>query len=85
MGVTIFYRFPYTVVRLASCHPIRFNWDRTITGGRCNDPKSLTSQMIGSLILDVVVVDLPMPMLRGLEMKLQRKIAIMCIFGMGLL
>ncbi|KAF4629302.1 hypothetical protein G7Y89_g8852 [Cudoniella acicularis] len=85
MAITTCYGLSYTVATLASCQPIQFNWDKTIASGTCIDTsKYYTSQTIISLLLDVMVVGLPMPMLWGLKMQVQRRIALMCIFGMGI-
>ena len=43
------------------------------------------AQTVIGLILDVMVVALPMPMLWGLQMRVQKKIVLTCLFGMGTL
>ena len=40
---------------------------------------------IFNMVLDIVVVVLPMPVLWRLQMSRERKAALSCIFGLGLL
>lgn len=67
------------------CRPIAYAWDPTIPGGSCGDQKSL-DLFIGvfNLLMDVAVVILPMPVLWGLQMGVQKKIVLSAIFGMGI-
>jgi len=76
----------YTIASLAACEPFAYNWDKTIPGGKCfGSFKYYTARSIIDLILDVLVVGLPMPMLWSLKnTKLQKKIALSCMFGMGI-
>lgn len=66
------------------CHPIAYNWDRTIPGGGCGDQKRLDLFIgIFNLLMDVAVLILPMPVLWGLQMAVSKKIVLSLIFGMG--
>ena len=86
MGLISSYGIAFAVTSLAACEPFAFNWDKEILNGTCiQTSKFYTAQTILGVIFDVMIVALPMPMLWGLQMKLQRKIALSGIFGVGIL
>ena len=66
------------------CRPISFNWDHTIPGGTCGNQKALDLYIgIVNLLLDVTVVILPMPVLWGLQMAMNKKVVLSFMFGLG--
>lgn len=86
VGITLSYGFSFAVTSLAACRPFAFNWDKTIKDGSCIDTSTFyVAQTVIGVILDVVVVALPMPMLWGLRMRVQKKIVLTGLFGMGIL
>ena len=86
MGITMSYGISFAVTCLAACRPFAFNWAKTIKDGSCIDTNTFyVAQTVIGLILDVMVVALPMPMLWGLQMRVQKKIVLTCLFGMGIL
>ena len=86
IGITTSYGISFAITSLAACRPFAFNWDKTIKNGRCIDTaRFYIAQTILGLLLDVIVVAVPMPMLWGLRMRVQRKIVLTCLFGMGIL
>lgn len=66
------------------CRPFAYNWDRS-THGTCGNQKSL-DLFIGvfNLLMDIVTVVTPMPVLWGLQMPTERKVALSGIFSMGI-
>ena len=57
-----------------------------MVGGSCGDQKMLDIFIgIVNLLQDVVVVVLPMPILWGLQMARSKKVALSCIFGIGIM
>ncbi len=82
----ILYGIAFTITTFASCRPFAFNWDKTMKDGVCVDTsKYFVAQTTSGVLLDALVVALPMPMLWGLKMRVQKKISLTCIFGMGIL
>ena len=68
------------------CQPFAYTWDKTIPGGRCGDQKSLELYLgIFNLFLDVCLVVLPMPVLWGLQMALNKKLMLSSMFGLGIM
>ncbi|MCJ1392966.1 hypothetical protein MMC18_005838 [Xylographa bjoerkii] len=69
---------------LLICRPLAFNWDATVAGGTCGDLHGFWIATIAiGLVFDIILVVLPMPMLWGLQLKVQRKIALTFVFGLG--
>lgn len=68
------------------CRPITYRWAPSMVDGSCGDQESLDMYIaILNLLQDVVVVVLPMPILWGLQMARGRKVALSCIFGIGIM
>jgi len=66
-GLSVSLMVAVAVATLLICRPLAFNWDRSING-TCGDTHGLyLSGGIINLILDISIVTLPMPMLRGLQ------------------
>ena len=85
MALIASYGIAYTITTLASCVPFAYNWDKTIEGGTCIDTsRYYTAQTIIGVVFDFIVVCLPMRIVWGLQMRLQKKIYLTCIFGMGI-
>ena len=67
------------------CRPITYRWVSSVKGS-CGDQKSLDMYTaILNLVQDFVVVILPMPILWRLKVPLERRVATICLFGMGIL
>ncbi|KAL8756899.1 MAG: hypothetical protein Q9184_004349 [Pyrenodesmia sp. 2 TL-2023] len=67
------------------CRPIRYAFDKTIPNGRCGDLKQFELYAATmSLLLDLLVVVLPLPMLWRLQMKKKKKIQLSVVFGTGI-
>ena len=68
------------------CHPISYEWNKSIRGGTCLNTAAAYYSISGiNLGLDLVVVMLPMPILWTLQMPISKKVAISMIFGMGVM
>ena len=67
------------------CRPFALNWDQTLDGTCGNQVLSYTITGSLNLVTDVVVFVLPIPYLWGLQLKLYKKITLLCTFSMGLL
>lgn len=66
------------------CRPITYSFDKTTPNGKCGDLASYELYTaVMSLIADLMVVVLPMPMLWRLQMGSRKKIELSIIFGIG--
>ncbi|KAJ5291527.1 integral membrane protein [Penicillium angulare] len=71
-----------TTLRL--CRPIASNWNKSIPS-QCGD--EMTAELAAAafnMALDVGIVFLPLPVIWGLQMDIQKKAAVMATFGLSL-
>ncbi|KAK9311147.1 hypothetical protein V1524DRAFT_457636 [Lipomyces starkeyi] len=66
------------------CRPFAYNWDQSIPGGHCNN-QILSYILTGSfnIVTDILVLCLPIPMIRKLQMPFRTKVALTLIFAIG--
>lgn len=68
------------------CQPITYRWAPTMVDGSCGDQRLLDMYIaILNLLQDVAVVILPMPVLWGLQLAKSKKVALSCMFGIGIM
>ncbi|KAJ5087816.1 Satratoxin biosynthesis SC1 cluster protein [Penicillium angulare] len=68
------------------CHPLAFNWDQSIPGGKCaNEPAAFIAVGVLDLATDVCVFALPIPMIWNLHAPMATRAALSSVFGLGLL
>ncbi|PVH86400.1 hypothetical protein DL98DRAFT_567785 [Cadophora sp. DSE1049] len=67
-----------------SCHPVAFFWNRDIRSGTCMDVNALAyANSAMSIIQDLLIVILPLPMLVKLNMGRKKKIGVGFMFAVG--
>lgn len=84
MAYTIAWGIATWIVNLTVCAPIAFYYDKSIPGGVCKD-QSISGSVNGALSLlgDIFILSLPLPMIWKLHMNTRRKIALCGIFLLG--
>ena len=84
MAYTIAWGIATWIVNLTVCSPIAYYYDKTIIGGTCKD-QSISGSVNGALSLlgDISILALPLPMIWKLHMNTRRKIALCGIFLLG--
>lgn len=72
------------IVNLTVCTPIAFYYDRTIPGGHCRN-QAISGSINGGLSLlgDVLVLCLPIPVIWNLKINTRKKTGILGIFLLG--
>lgn len=66
------------------CFPVRFFWDRTIPGGKCLNQFAIWfSNATMNIVQDFIILLLPMPVLRKLDIPRKQKRVLMVIFALG--
>lgn len=66
------------------CYPVRFFWDKSIQDGKCLDQFAVWfSNASMNILQDFVILLLPMPMLRSLDIPRRQKRALMMVFALG--
>ena len=68
------------------CTPIPFFWDRTIHGGHCVSTAAFWyGHAAWNTAVDIIVLLLPIPVIRSLQMGKNQKFAVLGVFGLGAL
>ncbi|MCJ1345442.1 hypothetical protein MMC31_003649 [Peltigera leucophlebia] len=67
------------------CKPIRYSWDKNIDGHCGNAFAAYLSVAIVDLITELSIILLPMPYVWTLQLPVGKKIALTCIFGLGII
>ena len=70
---------------LLVCIPIRYNWDKSIDGHCGNSYAGYLFVAIADLITELSIIILPMPYVWSLQLPVGKKIALTCIFGLGIM
>ena len=85
ISVMVFYYVPAFFIKLFRCNPIRKNWSPE-TEGKCIATKYsiLFADCIISIITDLVILLLPLPLVWKLQISLRRKLKVMSVFAGGI-
>lgn len=84
MGLVVIGGSVLVLTSSLSCLPIAFNWDKTIVGGHCLNQPPLWYFMAGfTIVTDIAVLILPMPVLRSLHLPKRQKYTLMATFGLA--
>jgi len=76
----------FTTVTMFQCTPIPYFWNKTIAGGHCVDTAAFWyGHAAWNTAADVLVILLPIPVIRSLQMGRSQKLAVMGVFGLGAL
>ena len=68
------------------CTPIAFFWNRTIPGGKCiGTAQFWYAHAAWNTAADIVVLLMPIPVIRSLQMGRPQKMAVVGVFGLGAL
>lgn len=76
----------FIVGNFTRCKPVQFNWNQNLPGGRCGDVRMFVCfNAASSIILDLMIWALPIPILLSLGFNKRKKYALFFIFSLGLL
>ncbi|KAL0256058.1 hypothetical protein SLS55_008447 [Diplodia seriata] len=79
----ILYTLEAIVLSIFTCTPVNRFWNRTLAG-TCVDTKGLWfAHAAINIFSDTVIIVLPMPVFKGLNLPTKQKIALMAIFALG--
>jgi hypothetical protein len=65
------------------CRPFTYSWDKSIDGKYADTTQAFLSAGIISLLIDICIVLMLMPLLWNLQMPVAKKISISAIFSIG--
>lgn len=85
LAFTVLYALEAILLSVFSCTPVNFFWIRT-SAGHCVNFKALWfSHAALNIFSDVLIISLPMPVIKGLNIPTKQKFALMAIFALGAL
>jgi hypothetical protein len=73
----------YILLPAFECLPVRSAWDRSVPGKCLNLSAVIYSGASTSIILDFVIIALPIPELKTLNLTLKKKITLGLMFSVG--
>ncbi|KAI1158209.1 hypothetical protein F5B18DRAFT_105107 [Nemania serpens] len=85
MGFTIAYSITFLALFIFRCRPISVFWNPR-PGFRCREIYTEEFSSVSfSLVIDLAIIILPMPLLWGLQMNLTKRLALTAMFSVGLI
>ncbi|KXH40966.1 integral membrane protein [Colletotrichum salicis] len=86
MGLCIAWTLMTILIGLLICRPIAMQWNPTISGGVCGDQITAFAAVgVVGVIVDLIIFILPIPMVLKLQVSSAHRIALIGIFGAGIL
>jgi hypothetical protein len=67
------------------CKPVALAWNPTLTGSCLKLEVTPYTTAVFNIISDIYILLLPMPLIWNLNLKTQRKMRLIAVFGMGIL
>jgi hypothetical protein len=75
---------PIEFLRIFTCFPIRTYWDPSVKNAHClNQRKIFFSSLSLSIVTDLIILIVPIPLTWKLRMPLRKKIKIVLLLGAG--
>ncbi|KAH7243709.1 uncharacterized protein BKA55DRAFT_596070 [Fusarium redolens] len=75
---------PIQILRIVNCYPIRTYWDPDVRNARClNQRKIFFSDLALSIVADLVILLIPIPLTWKLRMSIGKRIKIVLLLGAG--
>ncbi|KAF4949524.1 hypothetical protein FGADI_8821 [Fusarium gaditjirri] len=75
---------PIQILRIVTCYPIRTYWDPDVRNARClNQRKIFFSDLSLSIVTDLVILLIPIPLTWKLRMSIGKRIKIILLLGAG--
>ncbi|KKY20014.1 putative pth11-like integral membrane protein [Phaeomoniella chlamydospora] len=84
LGIVIAYGIYAVFVVLFMCTPVKYFWDKSIKGTCLNNSAVYFSTASFNIISDIVIICIPIPVVKSLQLPKRQKIGLGLIFGVGL-
>ena len=68
---------------LLICYPVHYFWDRKGTARCMNHEAKWFSDATVSIITDLILLSIPMPFLKGLNLPHRQKVGLIAVFALG--
>ena len=72
------------IVNLVHCTPIQAYWDKSIPGNcPINDQEYFVGSVLAHLLMDLVILAMPVPYIKKLQISMYQKICVLAMFLLG--
>lgn len=84
LGVVLAYYVPAFIIKARICSPVSAYWNGTASGGSClNQGRVIVADSIMSVVTDLAILILPLPLTWSLQMPLEKKLKVMGLLSAG--
>lgn len=84
IGLVSCYTIIITALLVFTCNPVSMGWSGLPDDSKCLDRGPLyIATGVSNIVTDVIIFLLPIPTVMGLQMSIEKKIAALCVFGLG--
>ena len=84
MAFVVGYHISFILALIFACDPVRKSWDATILTGHCiNRSAVYLINGILNVVSDFIILLLPLPMIKKIQMPLRQKILVASFFSVG--
>jgi len=83
MGAMLVFYIIVTFLKVGLCKPISLFWDPNIKGTCLNEHVIFIADTVMSVVSDLAILALPVPLLWSLQMPLKKKLRIAVLLGAG--
>ncbi|GMG09538.1 unnamed protein product [Aspergillus oryzae var. brunneus] len=83
LGVMLAYYIPAVIVKIRICDPISKFWDPDRPGTCLNQRSIIMADAVVSVVSDLIILLVPLPLTLGLQLPTKKKMRVMGILGAG--
>lgn len=83
MGYVILYAFASIIATVVQCTPLERIWDHTVPGTCINLTAFWYANASANIIGDFLILALPMPVVRSLQLPRRQRLGLMMVFALG--
>lgn len=83
LAIVSAYGVASTTASVFQCTPIARAWNKTVAGTCIDITTNWYANAGFSITTDVIILTLPMPVIYGLQMHTNQKVALMFVFALG--
>lgn len=83
IGFMLAYYLPVVIIKSIICRPVRLFWDHDVPGKCFNQRALILADSVISVLSDLIIFALPLPLASDLHMPLKKKLRVAAIFSAG--
>ncbi|KAJ9268552.1 hypothetical protein DTO271D3_3098 [Paecilomyces variotii] len=83
LGIMLAYYIPAVIVKIRICSPISYFWTKSGHGTCLDESAIILADAVVSVVSDLVILTLPLPLTLSLQMPFRKKMRVMAILGAG--